>query len=778
MSTEPAYPVEDPDVRRAIDRLASDEPAERLRGARSLEAFGARLVGLDEDPDVPAILDALIRALDEPEPKVLYRVLKAVEEFSGPFGEGEFWERVGPALLRLADHDHPRVRSQAVESMVRMGVPGVVPLLRRGATSDRPRVRAAAIDALDEFEYDRWDDAALAAGAVATFVAALFDAHPAVRRRAAKALFQHGERGDRAAPVAALRAALKDPAPTVRFEAIKALVHLDRENPETVRLVSALYADPDGRIRAEAVRWSGGCVGVEAVLPGLAGRLDDPKRRVRDAVNWACKEIGGAAVPYLTPYLRHARARTRRAAVEALENQRSHPPEAAAALLDLLAVETNPDVLERGLWNLDRFGPAVAAGRAVVARHLRSAHEKVRVRAATALVALSDDHPEVLDLLRQVAADPSIDLPDETRDMVRYQFLSPEEEVADLVRQVEQRRDWDALQALKYRDALTPEVAVPALVDLLAAADARSLPSRDTLLADLGDYAAHAKAALPRLWDLLDPDFLDRLEQFTWTDGLPRLEGFCDALTAAFKIRLAYTMWRIEPDDRLIELLYHFSQTTHDLIVETALCHAWHYIGPPARDPWVVTYLLTILEHTNSYDEAWAATDALTSLGWVPDETIDALADMLRKHQQAGWAARVLKAVGPVRVEPVIAALRRDNALSREFAADVLGAYGPVAKEAVPVLRAYLALPDDKVRGWSAIALAQIEPAAEVVPVLAELVESSTDRTARSLALYGLGLCGALAMPVLDLVESACDDDEEVVAEAARQAAERIRAAE
>src|SRR5262249_9703480 len=76
MSTAPTSRGEDPDLQRALDTLASDDPRWRVRGAKALGAFGCRLDMMDEDPDVPAVLDALIRALDEPEPKVLYWVLK------------------------------------------------------------------------------------------------------------------------------------------------------------------------------------------------------------------------------------------------------------------------------------------------------------------------------------------------------------------------------------------------------------------------------------------------------------------------------------------------------------------------------------------------------------------------------------------------------------------------------------------------------------------------------------------------------------------------------
>jgi hypothetical protein len=111
------------------------------------------------------------------------------------------------------------------------------------------------------------------------------------------------------------------------------------------------------------------------------------------------------------------------------------------------------------------------------------------------------------------------------------------------------------------------------------------------------------------------------------------------------------------------------------------------------------------LPNTRSYDEAWAASDALEAIGWVPEPVIEDLAEMLRKHDHPGWATRILSAVGPIYTEPVIEALKRNDKRSREFAAAVLGNYGPAAKEAAPTLRDYVQNEKDNVRLWSAVGL-------------------------------------------------------------------------
>lgn len=776
MAADYSYPAEDPGVQQALDLLASTSAHDRLRGVHFLELYGARLDSADEDANVPAILNALVLALNQTEPRNLYRTLKAVAEYSQPFGEEDFWDRIVAALQTCAAHPHPRVQRQALETMIQLCVPAVVPLLIHLATDSSARTRAFAIDSLGAFEYDRWDDPRLTADGVNTLVRALADPNPGVRRRAAHGLYYRASGTDPTSAGPALRAALNDPVPVVRVKALQALVQVDRENPETVQALSRLYTDPHNKVRKEAVSWTSSC-GPNAllVMPALMERLNDSNRSVRSSVAWTCKYVGSQTVPYLIERLSHSRKRVRLAAADALSEQKERTPAIATALIEALDREQDAQVLNRILWTLRSYGSLAVTGQKSIAQHLRHPDEAVRVCAADTLMVLSHDHREVLELLREVEQDSSLDLPEETRVDIRRQFLSPEEEIQDLIRQVEQERDWSALQALKYRDALTPEVAVPALVDLIADSNERSNPSRGTLLNKLREYAPHAKSALPRLWELLDPDFLDQLDEFASGFDYRDLTQLCDALTASFKIRLAYTLWAIEPDDRIPEMLVNFSLTTHDIIVQTDLCHAWYHIGPPARDTFVVDYLMNILEHSISYDESWAATDALVSLAWVPEARVDELAEMLRKHNQAGWAARILKAIGPVKVAPVIEALRRDNRLSREFAADVLGSYGPAAQEAVPILREYLTTCTDNLRTWSAIALAQIEPSPEVVPVLIDTVQHGQDRTARSLALHGLGLCGDLARSALPVVEQACQDEDEKIRQVAQAVLERLR---
>jgi HEAT repeat protein len=347
-----------------------------------------------------------------------------------------------------------------------------------------------------------------------------------------------------------------------------------------------------------------------------------------------------------------------------------------------------------------------------------------------------------------------------------------------LIQQVQTHGDWGAYQALEYLKALTPEVAVPALMVLLERATPRTYPSRDTLLDRLRGFAPHAKQALPRLWEWLDPKFLNGLQEFLLREDELPLDWLEESGNVRFKIHLAQTIWAIEPDGRILEMLASLALTDHDDGVRTALCHAWYHIGPPAKEAIVVGYLIGILQSTNSYDDAWMATDALVSISWVPDETIDILVDMLRKHHLAGWAARVLKAVGPVRIGPVIDALRRDNKLAQEFAADVLGSYGLAAKEAAPILRERLGSTQDDVRIWSAIALAKIEPGAEIVPILVNTVETSENRTTRSMAIQALGACGKLASPAIPCLEKACDDEHAEVSEPAKAVLAALQAAE
>jgi HEAT repeat protein len=240
----------------------------------------------------------------------------------GPFGEPTFWEQVIPPLERCAEHPRWRIRKKALDAMVRLGTTEVIPILKRLAKSDRARERAAAVSWLAAFEYNRWDDDKLTAAGVGAIVEALEDEHPAVRRRAAKCLYNVGKTGPAETVVPALRAAMKDPEPAVRAEALQALVNVDREKPETALLLGELFSDPHAKVRKAAVGWISSC-GTNAipVLPALMERFDDPSPGVRDKIMWTCKYLGSFTVPYLLECLKHPSARVRYHAALAFREQ-------------------------------------------------------------------------------------------------------------------------------------------------------------------------------------------------------------------------------------------------------------------------------------------------------------------------------------------------------------------------------------------------------------------------------------------------------------------------
>jgi HEAT repeat protein len=127
-------------------------------------------------------------------------------------------------------------------------------------------------------------------------------------------------------------------------------------------------------------------------------------------------------------------------------------------------------------------------------------------------------------------------------------------------------------------------------------------------------------------------------------------------------------------------------------------------------------------------------------------------------------------------IEPVIEALQEDSHLSREFAADVLGSYGPAARAAVPILRDYRANGDENQRLWSTLALARIEPDPSLVEPLLDLAERHSDTTTRCMALLALGGCVSFSPLCRECLDRALRDAEDRVQATARAVLESLHA--
>jgi HEAT repeat protein len=264
-------------------------------------------------------------------------------------GEERTWPEREQAVERLIELGEPAVlpllqalerhpSTLLMEALGRLRDPRAVASLAAALTQENPHVRQAAATALgligdpraigplidafrvesgDEEDIVAWQDAATALARLGTpalhpLVAALSDENWNVRAWSACAL---GESGDRRA-VEPLIAALDDSVGQVRLDAAEALGRIgDRR---AIGALVTILDDPDEWLRLYAVRALGHLVTGEAFAP-LVNALDDPHIDVRCQALYALSESAGpAAVDLLLARTTDPNTVVRTAAVLAL----------------------------------------------------------------------------------------------------------------------------------------------------------------------------------------------------------------------------------------------------------------------------------------------------------------------------------------------------------------------------------------------------------------------------------------------------------------------------
>jgi HEAT repeat protein len=178
-----------------------------------------------------------------------------------------------------------------------------------------------------------------------------------------------------------------------------------------------------------------------------------------------------------------------------------------------------------------------------------------------------------------------------------------------------------------------------------------------------------------------------------------------------------------------------------------------------------------------------AAAYAASALGELGPKAKAAEAQLLASLQNPEvrlTAARTLGEISsnsPEAVNTLIDVLKNDAAReARRSAAGALGAFGPAAKAAIPVLRE--AMKGDAKGGWwvAADALAKIG-GAEVVPALIEAL-ANPDADVRLTSMRGLGKLGVVARPARMALEKArLEDTRESNRAAAAEALQKIEKA-
>jgi HEAT repeat protein len=228
-------------------------------------------------------------------------------------------------------------------------------------------------------------------------------------------------------------------------------------------------------------------------------------------------------------------------------------------------------------------------------------------------------------------------------------------------------------------------------------------------------------------------------------------------------------------------------------------------IGPAAKD--AVPALIEALEGKGGTDGVAEAAEALGRIGPVSDKVVPALIAAISRPigvKEGNAIARALAQMGAEAVPPLAAVLsrrdqgyhfayfalagigqeakgampaliadlkRKDSAgRDRRLAMEALGAIGPGAREAVPLLAGSLGERDPDVRSAAAGALRGIGPVA--VPALFAAV-TSQDETTRNVAVYALDPIEPDAAENLDFLTRTLKDrrDEDASLPAARQQA-------
>jgi HEAT repeat protein len=148
------------------------------------------------------------------------------------------------------------------------------------------------------------------------------------------------------------------------------------------------------------------------------------------------------------------------------------------------------------------------------------------------------------------------------------------------------------------------------------------------------------------------------------------------------------------------------------------------------------------------------------------------------KHKEAGVRVNAAAALGrvgatsPDTITALIGLLKNDPEREvRRATAGALGAIGPAAREAIPVLAEAMA--GDGKGGWwvAADALARIGGPDAVPPLIEGL--KNADEDVRLTAIRGLGKLGAVAQPAVEALEKASQNDANATNRAA--AAEALR---
>lgn len=485
--------------------------------------------------------------------------------------------------------------------------------------------------------------------AVQTLARLLKDEAPAVRAHAVEALGEIGQPA--AAMVPAMVDLVTDPDPSVRREAIDAVRKI-RPGPQvTVPLMVKVLqnADDAARIRAIAALADQG----KAAVPGLIEALKHPQARY-----WACltlHEIGPEArpaVPALIPLLADDLPDVRREAILVLA---AIGPAAEPAIPQLAAALNNQLDRVPATYALGRIGKVPDDVQATIQRNLTA---EDRMLGAVSLWTLAKLHPDDENQVRQ---------------------------------------------------------AVETLAGQLINKDRRIRSAAAQLLVDLNPPARISQPIFKKVMDDADAETLDTVLDALAGQGERVLPRLIEAMNnKGARLRVAAILARIGPKAKpavpaLIEAIQDERATTRNEVL-----FALAAIGPDAQEALpAVTRALKDEDPNVRYSACYALGRMGPSAKAAKPELQKCLDSDDEFLAMAGaWSLAQIDPAcpetAPKSVPVLVRGLADSEAITRIQAAESLGRLGPLAKPALPALKAAREDPNQDVRAAVAAALERI----------------------------------------------------------------------
>ena|GEM_PF-1884943 len=760
-----------------LQRVARQVPAEAApvlvdimkqgdAGLRSQAVSALGQLGEGGEPAVPA----LVEMLKDP---VMGNRLQALQTL-GRIGSGS--RKAAPALAEALRDENPTVRSQAIQTLQQIepqALTELLPAIRERLKDSNALVRTSALAILTSNENQS------SPATISTLIEITNDSQPQLRLQAIQALGRlGGGGGNRDREITQLlRDRLDDPDRSVRLGAAQALIGLTPAGSDAFQAalqvpIGLLESAPqDAKIQAAQMLESLG-LRARGTVPELTARLKATKEHsVQFSIALALTHMGRegrkAALPALLEAVKTGSTSDRYRAISAIQQQGLAESQVMLpTLLELLRSSTGgiPGQLTEALVQL---GPAADQAIPPLVEMLGSSNQALRFQASSTLSRLGPEAvkaagPPLVELIRNgdtsvrnqlnglIQNLPGVDLSPAVPVLIKELERSDPNTLFQTIQLLGQigPQAKDAIPALRAA-AINPQFGVQfqAIQSLLQIAGDKESSVAEMLEESLNSPqpSTRAQAALaltkmgPEKWKLVQPTLLElahSADQFSRSQailGLAQLRG--PELDQALPV-LIEALESPEPGVRNQSLMVITQlgpaakaavpaiatqlAATSDLATIPNLVQALGALGPDAV-PALTAALKTVRPVARG-----EVINRLGHLGPAAGAAAPAILEILQAgHFNASLkprAAAALTAIGLATVPPLIKSLGDQEAALRQTAAQVLGGFGPEAKEAIPALRELLADKEAAVRIAAADALRQIGGESEssaIVPILA-----------------------------------------------------------